>query len=87
MQRHACAGMRSVAGPGATAGDFERVAEYRAYAIGSDGHIVHWKPLICDSDNEAIDKAREAFEGHAVEVWSRDRLIIRPDCAPLNRRE
>ena len=53
------------------------VAEYRAYAIGSDGHIVGWKPLICEDDKEAIDKAGEGLEGRAVELWCGERFIAR----------
>lgn len=51
------------------------MAEYRAYALGADGHIVDWKPLICDGDNQAIEKAREAFEGRTVELWCGERLV------------
>jgi hypothetical protein len=43
----------------------------------SDGHMVDWKPLICDDDNQAIEKAREAFEHRTVELWCGERLVAR----------
>jgi hypothetical protein len=40
-----------------------RLAEYRVYAIGGDGHgdghIVKSTPLICDDDSQAVQKTRE----------------------------
>lgn len=53
------------------------MAEYRAYAIGADGHFVSWKPLICKDDSEAIERAGKCFEGQPVELWCRERLIVR----------
>ena len=53
------------------------MAEYRAYAIGPDGHIVSWKPLICANDEEAIEQAQHGFEGQAVELWCGKRFVAR----------
>jgi hypothetical protein len=53
------------------------VAEYRAYAVGHDGHFVGYEPLVCGSDNEAIEKAKGLVDGHDVELWSGDRFVIR----------
>lgn len=55
------------------------MAEYRAYAIGTDGHIVKSIPLMCDDDNQAVKEAREALEKQAIEIWSGERLVARLD--------
>jgi hypothetical protein len=34
------------------------MAEYRIYAIGRDGHFVGFRPLVCDDDAEAMEKAK-----------------------------
>jgi hypothetical protein len=33
------------------------MADYRAYLLGSDGHFFDAVPLVCETDNEAIEKA------------------------------
>ena len=55
--------------------------EYRAYIIGSDGHFASFRAFVCDGDDEAITWAKQlAGEGHAVELWTRKRFILRlPD--------
>jgi hypothetical protein len=53
------------------------VAEYRAYAVGSDGHFIGFEPLICADDAEAIAKAKRLLDGHDIELWSGDRFVIR----------
>lgn len=53
------------------------LAEYRAYAIGPDGHIASWVPLICEDDRAAIDKAKESFHGQIAELWCGARLVAR----------
>jgi hypothetical protein len=55
------------------------MAEYRAYAIGADDHIVKSAPLICKDDSEAIAEAKKRFAGFAIEIWSGDRLVTRLD--------
>jgi hypothetical protein len=53
------------------------VAEYRAYTVGHDGHFTGFEPLVCADDAEAIDKAKRLVDGHDVELWSGDRLVVR----------
>jgi hypothetical protein len=53
------------------------MAEYRAYTVGLDGHFVASRALICADDAEAIEKTRRLVDGHDIELWSGDRLIIR----------
>jgi hypothetical protein len=49
--------------------------EYRAYAVGDDGHFSGYEPLVCADDREAIAKAKIVFQGHGVELWSGPRLV------------
>jgi hypothetical protein len=53
-----------------------QVIEYRAYTVGRDGHLNACEPLICASDEEAIEKANRLVHGHDVELWSGARLVI-----------
>jgi hypothetical protein len=55
------------------------MAEYRAYAIGSDGHIVKAAALVCDDDDQAIARAKLEFGNYAIEVWSGVRFVVRLD--------
>jgi hypothetical protein len=55
-----------------------RVAEYRAYVVGHDGHFVRFESLICADDAEAIAKAKRlVVVDHDVELWSGKRFVIR----------
>ena len=49
--------------------------EYRAYAVGDDGHFSGYEPLECANDEEAIKKARILSQRHGVELWSGPRLV------------
>jgi hypothetical protein len=53
------------------------VAEYRAYAVGSDGHFIEFVALVCVDDAEAIEKAKRLADDHDVELWSGERFVIR----------
>jgi hypothetical protein len=57
-------------------GTFE-MAEYRAYPVGTDGKFVGFEPLVCDTDDEAIAKAKHLVNGHDVQLWSGPRLVVR----------
>jgi hypothetical protein len=57
-------------------GDF-RVVEYRAYTVGRDGHFVRYDPLVCADDPVAIAEAKRLLDGHDIELWSGDRLVVR----------
>jgi hypothetical protein len=54
-----------------------RMAEYRAYSVGLDGHFVASQALSCADDAEAIEKTKQLVNGRDIELWSRDRFIIR----------
>jgi hypothetical protein len=53
------------------------VPEYRAYIVGVDGHFIGFEPLICRNDGEAVAKAKRLLDGHDIEIWSGERLVIR----------
>ena len=55
---------------------------YRAYIIGSDGHIASFRELACDSDADAINQAKGLVGGHDVELWNGKRLVIRLEAKP-----
>lgn len=52
------------------------LAEYRAYLIGSDGHIQGYEPLICPDDDAAIAAAKRLVDSHDVELWEGTRKVI-----------
>ncbi len=54
--------------------------EYRAYIIGKDGHIASDRAFVSDAD--ATVWAKPLVDGHDVELWSGDRLVIRLDHKP-----
>ena len=54
-----------------------RTQEYRAYVIGPDGHITDRIDLVCVSEAEAHQWAKQLVDGHAVELWQGDRKIER----------
>ena len=51
------------------------MAEYRAYVIGDDDHIVSAQPLICEDDLTAIEQATALFADRTIEIW-RDRKSV-----------
>jgi hypothetical protein len=59
--------------------------DYRVYFIGRDGHFLGAEILSECHDDESAKKAAERLvDGHDIELWDRDRLIIRygPDDPP-----
>lgn len=57
------------------------MAEYRAYVIGCDGHIVSATGLVCKDDEEAIAEVRALLLERSIEIWSGERFVIRLDPA------
>ena len=51
--------------------------EYRAYIVGADGHFVGFEPLICRDDAEAVTKARRLLDEHDIELWNRERFVVK----------
>ncbi|HTF64797.1 MAG TPA: hypothetical protein VK638_19125 [Edaphobacter sp.] len=52
-----------------------RMAVYRAYIVGADGHFVGFEPIVCADDTEAIEKADRLVIDHDVELWCGERLV------------
>jgi hypothetical protein len=51
---------------------------YRVFFIDRDDHISRPPEVIeCADDNEATDKALGLVDGHDVEVWGFNRLVVR----------
>ena len=48
---------------------------YRAYLVGSDGHIVLRLDLDCDDDETAKGKAKALVDGHDIELWDGARIL------------
>jgi hypothetical protein len=53
--------------------------EYRAYLLGIDGHIRERVDLESDTDEEAVAKARQRFNGGVIEVWQGVRIVAKLD--------
>lgn len=51
---------------------------YRIYRVDEAGHIKDVAAEVaCDTDEQAIEQARQYIDGLAIEVWSRSRLVKR----------
>ena len=50
---------------------------YRAYFIDKDDRVESFKPVEAESDEEALEAARQFVDGHDVEVWLLDRMVGR----------
>jgi hypothetical protein len=53
------------------------MTEYRIYSVGSDGHFIGFEPLICDGDEQAVEKAKQLLDGHDLQIWSGPRYVRR----------
>jgi hypothetical protein len=53
------------------------MAQYRAYIVGSDGHFQKVVPFVCESDEAAIEQAKQLVDGHDVELWQLDRHVAK----------
>jgi len=49
--------------------------EFRAYILGSDGHIERRVDLVCADEEAAKERARELAQASDVELWQRDKRI------------
>jgi hypothetical protein len=50
---------------------------YRLYKVGRDGRFCGVEIIECRDDQEAIEQAKQAAKGRDVELWDRDRFIVR----------
>jgi hypothetical protein len=51
------------------------MAEYRIYRIGPDGHFIDFQPLVCDNDDQAVEKAKQMLDGLDLHIWSGPRFV------------
>jgi translation initiation factor IF-1 len=52
--------------------------EYRIYTLNDNNRIAGPAEVIaCDDDMEAIARAKRLLDGHDVEIWRGDRVVIR----------
>jgi hypothetical protein len=54
-----------------------RVFEYRAYAVGHDGHFARCTEMICHDDGEAIERAKPLASESDIELWNHSRFVGR----------
>jgi hypothetical protein len=53
------------------------MTDYRVLKIGLDGHVEASRAFVCDSDEHAIEWAKQLQEDRPVELWSGERLVKR----------
>jgi hypothetical protein len=53
------------------------VRDYRAYIIGSDGHVKDRHEFWAEDDEKAKELARQYVNGHDIELWHRDKKIAK----------
>jgi hypothetical protein len=46
-----------------------KMAEYRAYILAPDDHVISAVDLFCPNDEAAKEKAKQLVNGHDVELW------------------
>jgi hypothetical protein len=51
------------------------MAEYRIYKVGLDGHFIGFEPLVCDNDEQAIERATQILDGRDLQIWSGPRFV------------
>jgi len=50
---------------------------YRAYLLDTSGRVGPAHHLVCESDDEAIERARRRVGLHPFVLWNEDRLVFR----------
>ena len=53
------------------------MTRYQAYFVGSDGHFAHCRAFKCDTDEHAIEWAKQLIDGRLIELWSGARVVKR----------
>jgi hypothetical protein len=53
----------------------ETMEDYRAYVIGSDGHIMNRVDFSCQDDEAAKERAQRLVADYDIELWHLDRKI------------
>jgi hypothetical protein len=55
---------------------------FRIYTLGLGGQSIDAKDIECADEQEAIQKAQQAVDGHNIELWERGRFITRLAAKP-----
>ena len=65
------------------------MAEYRIYKVGLDGHFIGFEPLVCDNDEQAIERAKQILDGRDLQIWSGPRFVgsVKPERGPAIKRD
>lgn len=50
---------------------------YRLYFLGSDDRISRFVELFHDTDQQALDDARDHLGGETMELWNQERFVAR----------
>jgi hypothetical protein len=45
--------------------------------LRDEGRLSGAKPLVCENDDEAIEKAKSLLNGTDIELWSGPRFVVR----------
>lgn len=45
--------------------------------VGADGHCVAFEPILCDADEQAIERAKLLLGERDIEVWCADRMVAK----------
>jgi hypothetical protein len=56
------------------------MTRYQAYFVESDGYFAHCRAFTCDTDEHAIEWAKQLIAGRPVELWSGARAVKRLSC-------
>jgi hypothetical protein len=55
-----------------------QMPDYRAYIIGIEGRFIGAEVLSNHVDDAAaIEATKQLIDGHDIELWDRDRLVVR----------
>ncbi len=61
------------------------MADYRAYIVGPSGTFVGSRNFACDTDEHAVEWAKQLLEDRPIELWSNSRMVS--SLSPVQRRK
>jgi hypothetical protein len=53
------------------------MTDYRTYVIGEDGHFASSRGFVCDTDDHAIEWAKQLLDDQPIELWRGEQLVKR----------
>jgi hypothetical protein len=63
------------------------MTDYRTCIIGSDGGSASSRRFVCDTDDHAIEWAKQLLDDQPVELWQGERLVKRLSPARTEKRD